>query len=141
MGKTLVALRVRRCKVKSTSKQFHCSEKGFTLIELLVVIAIVGFLTAVAVLNYGQFVNKSRAESHEVELKNVQTAVKAMLAYNKENRLDAAVEPTDDMTEVTVGDGVYSLDEYLTGLDASGKIKSGCTYTFAIDGIVTQITP
>jgi hypothetical protein len=33
------------------------------------------------------------------------------------------------------------LSAYMTGLDASGCVKSGCTYAFAADGTVTQTTP
>jgi hypothetical protein len=33
------------------------------------------------------------------------------------------------------------LSSYLTGLDSSNCTKTGCTYTFALDGTVLQTTP
>jgi len=68
----------------------------------------------------------------------------AMLVESASGELDGAVSTTDDMdlvlaTATTAGD--LKLSDYLTGLDADGKVKTGCTYAFTVTGTITQTTP
>lgn len=112
---------------------------GF-FIEIVVVVAILGFLSAIAIPNIGHLVNKSKIKSYESEFHNIQTGVTEMLA-DSATGIIKPVGPTADMSQVQTSDTPpLILTDYLTGLDGI-LVKSGCTYTFAADGTVTQIPP
>ena len=120
----------------------NSQEKGFTLIELLVVIAILGVLSAVAIPNVGKFISKGKTESYNAELHNLQTGVMAMMEDSDNATLDAAYAGVSDMDLVTADGGTYMLSSYMTGLNANGTVKTGCTYDISQDGgIIHQTVP
>ena len=69
--------------------------EGFTLIELLIVVAILGVLAAVVILNVGQFIGAGEEEAGKTELRDVQTAVTAMMVDNGLSTLPNPVDTLD----------------------------------------------
>jgi len=134
--------------MKKFLKHFRYGQKGFTLIELLVVIGILGVIAAVVVPNVGKFIGRGQTEAEATELHNIQTAVMAMMVDSASGELDADVADTNDMDNVVATapnaipvPGDLVLTAYLTGLNADGTVKTGCTYAFLMDGTITQTTP
>ncbi len=132
--------------MKKFLKHFRYGQKGFTLIELLVVIGILGAIAAVVVPNVGSFIGRGKTEAQATELHNIQTSVMAMMVDSGSGQLDALVPTTADMDDVLATSpgglpGDLLLSAYVTGLNADGTVKTGCTYAFTIDGTVTQTVP
>ena len=68
----------------------------------------------------------------------------ALLADSTAGQLDAVGcgTPTNDLDTITADTGDKVLSSYMTGLNTDGTVKTeGVTYTFAVDGKVTQTLP
>ena len=112
-------------------------EQGFTFIELLVAGAVLIVLVAVAVVGYSRFFGMADAEAGAAELKDVQTAMHAMMAANRIGSVEPRTIPTDDFFELPKGAGSEFLaPEFLWVGRASSFAK--CGYTWDVHGVVKQ---
>jgi prepilin-type N-terminal cleavage/methylation domain-containing protein len=145
--------------MKRFLKHFRYGQKGFTLIELLVVIGILGAIAAIVVPNVGQFIGRGKSESYATELHNIETSVMALLVDDADSELDdvaggAAITDMYLITGSNLAAETLHLSDYCTGLGddpTTGTpaapviettcVKLGCSYTFTVDGHVTQTTP
>lgn len=109
-------------------------------IEFVVVVVLLGSLGAIAIPNVGSLISKGKVQSYESELHNIQTAVTQMLSESAAGTLKP-VGPTADMSRVQTDDTPpLMLKDYLLGLEGVFA-ASGCAYTFAADGSVSQRPP
>lgn len=109
-------------------------------LEIFAVVAVLGSLAAVAIPQVFHMVDTSKAESREIELHNIQTAVTEMILDSYDGKL-IPVGPTADMNQVLTSDSSpLVLADYLTGAEM-GRLKLGCTYLFSADGTVSQLLP
>ena len=109
-------------------------------LEILVIVAILGTLSAVAIPSLEKMFGKGEAESRDLELRNIQTAVTEML-YDSSTGTLKPVGPTGDMGLVITSDTPpLVLTDYLQGLEGS-RLRTDCTYNFTTDGTVMQVLP
>ena len=123
--------------MKYVRKLCH-GETGFSLIELLVVIAIMGSLAVIAGVNAGKYIGHGKTQAYATELHDIRTVLSAMIHDSSAGMLDSAQSNITDMDLVTADSGAEVLSNYLKNLDSNGNVLTGCTYTFTINGTVTQ---
>ena len=98
------------------ARRFMASQEGFTLIELLVVVIIMGVLAAVIVPNVARFAGRGQAEARNTEVKDVQTAIDALMA-------DQRLAGVTDHSAATVGTtGVIDFSSALGGTPITAAV-------------------
>jgi len=100
-------------------KRTILNRKGFTLIELLVVVLIIGILSSVALPQYTQAVEKSRASE---ALQTISGLKKAFNMYVLENGFPA--EDIEFLGDGANGAGLLTID-FESGLDCSSAGLQG----------------
>jgi len=93
---------------------FMVYRKGFTLIELLVVVLIIGIVAAVALPQYQNAVNKSKAAQAYIALKALAGAQERYFLETGDyaarfDQLDVSMDPACTDTQCTIGNYIYRL--------------------------------
>jgi type II secretion system protein G len=109
-------------------------EKGFTLIELLIVVAIIGIISAVALPNLLNAIDKSKQKKSMSDLRTIGTAVEAYATdtalYPMSMASWAALKPIVDPYFIRMPP---DADGWSNGWDAS-TASTGSDYTLASYG-------
>ncbi|MGO2264048.1 pilin [Halomonas sp.] len=105
-------------------------EDGFTLIELMIVIAIVGVLMAVAVPQYGNYLDKASLTACEGELASYRSMALVNYSLSKTAQSDSAI--SDDFSfqacDISTDSYKQELFEAFTSNDVNKNV-SGITST------------
>ena len=126
--------------MKKQLKRVYGGTKGFTLVEILVVVAVLAAMAVVAGVYIGKSLDDSKTEAYATELYDIRVAVSNMLHESEAGILDSAQSDISDMDLVTADSGVQVLSDYLDQIHPDGNVLTGCTYSFTVDGTVTQVS-
>ena len=91
--------------------------------------------------NFGKYMGQGKTEAYATELHDIQTAVSAMLHESPTGQLDSTHNDIYDMDLVTADSGAKVLSSYLNNLDENNEVLTRCTYSFTVNGTVTQQPP
>lgn len=110
-------------------------EDGFTLIELMIVIAIVGVLMAVAVPQYGNYLDKASLTACEGELASYRSMALVNYSLSKTVQSDSAI--SDDFSFQACDSGTDSRkQELLDAFTSSNTSGDGIEIQSARGGII-----
>ncbi|MUJ24661.1 type IV pilin protein [Aliivibrio fischeri] len=100
-------------------------QKGFTLIELMIVVAVIGVLSAIAIPQYQNYVQKSEAAAGLATLRALQTNIDTFIADNGDFPTDVTtIGATTNMNKL----GTIALNS-----------ESGGSATFTFDGTASAL--
>ncbi|MGP8288923.1 type II secretion system protein [Vreelandella zhanjiangensis] len=87
------------------------SQSGFTLIELMVVIAIIGVLMAVAVPQYGNYLDRASLTACEGELASFRNIILTDYALSQTAEIDAEIYNNFDFNSCVIDASTVSKDD------------------------------
>ena len=117
-------------------RKMRRGQGGFTLIELLIVVAILGVISAVVVLNVGNFFGTGNLEAAKTELHQAQTAIVACMADAGASNLTTYGNWDGGTGQVTAGgkdaaDYLYGKFKAIYNVAENGTILSGTSVSWS----------
>ncbi len=78
------------------------NKKGFSLVELIGVIVILGIISLIAITEVNRYVKKTKEQTYETYLKNIETATKNKMINCIKGKEDCNIPEPGDKLKLTV---------------------------------------
>jgi type II secretion system protein G len=105
---------------------FRRESKGFTLIELLIVVAIIGIISAIAIPNLLNAIDRGKQKRSMADMRSIGTAVEAYAVDNNVFPVTASMATLSS----------FLVPQYVKTL----PMTDGWNNSFAVDAVATQYT-